>query len=128
MIAVDTNVVVRFLTADDPVQARKSRALFRDNEVWLSRTVILETEWVLRGAFDLNRAAVNKALISLISMEGVEVEDHAMIEEALRLHELDWDFADALHVLTCPSETKTFYSFDKRLIKKRLASLQFQAS
>jgi predicted nucleic-acid-binding protein len=127
MIAVDTNVVVRFLTADDPAQARKIWALFRDNEVWLSRTVILETEWVLRGAFDLNREAVNKALISLISMEGVEVEDHPMIEEALRLHELDWDFADALHVLACPSETKTFFSFDKRLVKKKIASLKLQS-
>ena len=127
MIAADTNVVVRFLTADDPSQAKRSRALFRNNEVWLSRTVILETEWVLRGAFQFDREIVNNALASLISMEGVEVEDHLVISEAIELHSNGWDFADALHVLICPPETQSFFSFDKSLTKKKLSTLKIQA-
>ena len=126
MIGVDTNVVVRFLTADDPIQAVKSRALFREHEVWLSRTVILETEWVLRGAFELDRAAVNRALVSLINMEGVVVEDHAVVAEALDHHTSGWDFADALHVLACPPGTQVFYSFDKRLARKKMGALKLQ--
>ena len=126
MIAVDTNVVVRFLTADNPTQSRKSRLLFEKHDVWLSRTVILETEWVLRGAYKLDRTSVNNALLALISMEGVEVEDYSVVTEALTLNRDGWDFADALHVLACPSETKTFFSFDKRLVKKKIADLLLQ--
>ena len=122
MIAVDTNVVVRFLTADDAQQAKKSRALFKENDVWLSRTVFLETEWVLRGAYKLDRKSVNKALATLSKMEGVQVENIAQVTEALTLHQLRWDFADALHVVSCPPEVTDFYSFDRRLIKMKLAS------
>ena len=122
MIAVDTNIVVRFLAADDPTQSKKSRGLFKKHKVWLSRTVLLETEWVLRGAYKLNRERVNTALTALNHMEGVEVENHAQVTEALELHKSGWDFADALHVAACPSEVSQFYSFDRKLTKKKLAS------
>jgi len=126
MIAVDTNIAVRFLTADDPSQARKSRTLFREHEVWLSRTVILELEWVLRGAYKLDRTTINKGLASLIHMDGVVVEDHAVVAEALNQHASGWDFADALHVLACPPETQVFYSFDKRLARNKIAALKMK--
>lgn len=126
MIGVDTNVVVRFLTADDPSQASRSRSLFREHEVWLSRTVILETEWVLRGAFELDRDPINKALASLINMEGVIVEDRSVVAEALDRHASGWDFADALHVLACPPETQIFYSFDKRLTSKKNVAMKLK--
>ena len=122
MIAVDTNVLIRFLTADNAQQSKKSRALFRENEVWLSRTVLLETEWVLRGAYKFKKESVNKALASLVQMEGVEVEDHTQVTEALMLHRSGWDFADALHVVACPPDITAFYSFDRRLTKKKLVS------
>jgi len=59
-------------------------------------------------------------------MEGVEVEDHLMVSEALDLHAKGWDFADALHVLMCPPETQGFYSFDKDLTKMKLSRLKIQ--
>ena len=43
MISIDTNVIVRFLTQDDPVQFKKSRALFKNHEIFITDTVILET-------------------------------------------------------------------------------------
>jgi len=51
MIAVDTNVVVRFLVRDDPKQAARAAELIRDNQIWISKTVLLETEWVLRSLY-----------------------------------------------------------------------------
>jgi predicted nucleic acid-binding protein len=51
MIAVDTNIVVRYLTGDHPRQSTKARTLVDGNDVFLSRTVILECEWVLRSAY-----------------------------------------------------------------------------
>ncbi len=127
MIAVDTNVVVRFLTADDVRQARKSRKLFQENDIWISRTVLLETEWVLRGAYQLDRESVNEALTSLSQMEGVEFEDQAQVTEALSLHKSGWDLADAIHVANCPPEVTQFYSFDRRLTKKKYSALQLKA-
>ena len=44
MLAVDTNILVRFLTNDDKKQAELARRAMRDNEIWLSKTVLLETE------------------------------------------------------------------------------------
>ena len=51
MIAVDTNVVVRLLIADDARQAAQASALFRNEEIWLCKTVILESVWVLRSLY-----------------------------------------------------------------------------
>ncbi len=48
MIAVDTNVLVRLLTGDDPVQESAARSLFASGPIWIAKTVLLETSWVLR--------------------------------------------------------------------------------
>ena len=53
MIAFDTCILVRFLADDDQVQADLAEALMRDNTVFLPRTVLLETEWVLRSRYTL---------------------------------------------------------------------------
>jgi len=52
MIAIDTNIVVRFLTHDDAVQYKKAYKLFNEHDVFIADTVILETEWVLRFAYN----------------------------------------------------------------------------
>ncbi len=44
MIAIDTNIIVRFLTRDDEQQYKKSFAIFKTKEIFIPDTVILETE------------------------------------------------------------------------------------
>jgi predicted nucleic-acid-binding protein len=44
MIAVDTNIIVRFLTQDDELQFQKSREIFQTQDIFITDTVILETE------------------------------------------------------------------------------------
>ena len=51
MLAIDTNIIVRLLTNDDPDQAAKAKSLIEGAEVFVATTVLLETEWVLRGAY-----------------------------------------------------------------------------
>jgi predicted nucleic-acid-binding protein len=51
MVAVDTNIIVRFLTQDDELQYQKSLEIFQTQNVFIPDTVILETEWVLRFAY-----------------------------------------------------------------------------
>ncbi len=55
MLAVDTNVLVRLVTRDDPDQARRAFALFKRERLWIGKTVLLETEWVLRYSYQLDR-------------------------------------------------------------------------
>jgi predicted nucleic-acid-binding protein len=51
MIVLDTNILARLVTNDDPVQARQSASLIdTGNALFVPLTVFLELEWVLRGA------------------------------------------------------------------------------
>lgn len=49
MIAIDTNVVVRYLVADDTEQFERAAALIEGRPVFVCTTVILKVEWVLRA-------------------------------------------------------------------------------
>jgi len=60
MTAVDTNVLVRLLTGDDPKQTATVRSLFVAEPIWIAKTALIETGWVLRG-FE-NRLRRNSSL------------------------------------------------------------------
>jgi len=54
MIAIDTNIIIRFVTQDDELQFQKSREIFQTHDIFIADTVILETEWVLRFSLDIS--------------------------------------------------------------------------
>ncbi|MCJ7797317.1 MAG: PIN domain-containing protein, partial [Thermoleophilia bacterium] len=66
MIAVDTTVLVRLLVRDDDVQAGRAAALFEQNEIFVCKTVLLETEWVLRFSYGLDGATILAALKGVV--------------------------------------------------------------
>ena len=117
MIAVDTNVVVRLLTGDDARQAARAATLFATEEIWLSKTVILETEWVLRSLYRFRGTQLSAALIALTSLSAVRVEDPAAVSVALGWASSGMDFADALH-LASKGESAGFATFDEKLVKR----------
>ena len=47
MVAADTNIVLRFILKDDPVQSPRARDLIADNKIFIPITVMLKTEWAL---------------------------------------------------------------------------------
>lgn len=98
MIALDTNVVVRVLTADDPVQLDVARRVMQSGALFLSKTVLLETEWVLRYSYELGRTEIGDALLKLVRYRRMKVEDLPNVILALAWHAEGMDFADALHV------------------------------
>ena len=51
MIALDTNILVRVLTRDDPAQADLAAELMKSSDLFICKTVLLELEWVLRFAY-----------------------------------------------------------------------------
>ena len=128
MLAVDTNVLVRFLTGDDAQQAKRALALFRDAQVWIAKTVLLETEWVLRSlyGFESDRAAA--ALQALVGLENVHVEDARAVERALNWFAAGVDFADALHLASL-DQAEAFVTFDANFRKRaaRVTGLPIRA-
>ena len=87
MIAVDTNVIVRIVTHDDPDQARRAVALFERERIFITKTVLLEVEWVLRFSYRLPRAVIVSTLRKVVGLGTVEVEDPNEVSMALDWHE-----------------------------------------
>jgi len=117
MKAIDTNVLVRFLVKDDVKQARRARKLIESDTIFIPKTVLLETEWVLRYTYEFDRAAVNQALEKVCGLPQVVVEDAPAVTQALSWHADGFDFADALH-LASSHRAQVFCSFDQSLVKK----------
>jgi predicted nucleic-acid-binding protein len=117
VIAVDTNVLVRLIVADDAMQGKRAAKLFAQSAgVFVAKTVVLETAWVLQSAYGFSRHDVTGALRRLAGLPNVVLEDAEQVAFALDLASRDVDFADALHVAAC-REAGTFYTFDRRLIR-----------
>jgi predicted nucleic-acid-binding protein len=119
-VAVDTNVVVRLLTADDAEQAERAKALFERETIRLPKTVILETEWVLRRLYRFPRSRVARALTALVALPNVRCEDEAAVLDALEWAAGGLDFADALH-LASAGPAQEFATFDAELVKDAAA-------
>jgi len=117
MIAVDTNILVRLLTGDEPDQARRARAIFESGAVLLAKTVVLETEWVLRRLYALERSAVLDALAAAIALPNVRCEDFGAVVDALGWAKAGMDFADALH-LASAQQARRFATFDESMAKR----------
>jgi predicted nucleic-acid-binding protein len=117
MIAVDTNVLVRLLTGDEPRQATAARALFTAAEpVWIAKTVLLETGWVLRSLYGFEESAIGDAFTKLLGLKHVEVEDESSVAAALALTARGIELADAMHLSSRPSGA-SFVSFDKAFVR-----------
>lgn len=122
MIAVDTNVVVRLIVADDAGQGQRAARLFTHApEIFIPKTVLLETAWVLQSAYGFPRDQVAEALRRLAGLPNVLVEDAEQMAAALDLARSGMDVADALYLAACP-EGAPFYTFDRRLIRHAQAA------
>ena len=83
-VALDTNVLVRLLTNDDPAQAQLAAALIDGSPAcFVPITVVLELEWVLRGAYQLPRSAVVHAFEALMAISHLHVEQEELVLRAL---------------------------------------------
>ncbi len=88
-VALDTNLLVRLLTNDDPQQARRVADLIdASSACFVPITVVLELEWVLRGADQLSRETIGRGL----------------------------DFAGALHLLRSEG-CAALVSFDRAFVR-----------
>ena len=117
MRAVDTNLVVRYITHDDARRSAVAGRIVGAERVWIAKTVLLESEWVLRGVYGFAESEVLSALRSVLGLPNVSVEDAEAVAASLAWAQNGMDFADALHAASSgPAER--FVTFDASLVKK----------
>lgn len=121
MLAIDTNLIVRYLTGDHPQQSRRARKLIDGQPVFAAITVILEVEWVLRSTYGYRPADVARALRAFAGLPTVTIEDAPIVAAALDLAENGMDFADALH-LGKSTHCEGMATFDRKLVKAAKAA------
>ena len=110
MLAIDTNIVIRFLTRDHEALARRALEILSNSDVFVPVTVILEAEWVLRDAYEMPREEVIRELRRFCGLERVTVASADAVRRALDFAERGLDVADALH-LAQAAECEAFVTF-----------------
>jgi predicted nucleic-acid-binding protein len=122
MVALDTNVIVRWMIRDEADQTTRARAIIDHQTIFATQTVVLEVEWVLRDAFKLDTQTVNKLLHAFCNLSNLTLESEEAVLDALEWHPSGLDFADALHLASSRAADQ-FATFDSRL-RKRAAKLE----
>jgi predicted nucleic-acid-binding protein len=119
--ALDTKVLARFFVddADDAQAARQRPAAVAalSERSFVSVTVLLELEWVLRGFYGLPTRDVLRVLRALASIEHISLEDRDAVLVAVDGVDKGLDFADALHMARS-SRASGFATFDQRLARR----------
>lgn len=128
MAAFDTNVIVRILAGDDPVQTRKAEAAFLTHAdgdgVYVSLVVLAEVGWVLATAYDWDRATIHGRVAQLIRTRGVDVEELELVEEALASYARGKaDLADYLILGRARAAGGPLLTFDRKLAREKDVTL-----
>lgn len=117
MTAVDTNVLIRILAADHAEQTAAAQRILAAGPVWVSKTVLLEADWVLRSTYKADQASVRDLFVGLLGLDNVHAEDETAVSAALKLVDQGLEFADALHLCSRPPGAN-FVSFDRALVRR----------
>lgn len=101
MIGLDTNVIVRYLAQDDPVQSQQAGELIEsltpDAPGYLPLVVVVETGWVLQESYGASRAELVAVLDTLLRTKTLVLEQAETVYKATRLFAAgNADFADCL--------------------------------
>ena len=116
MKALDTNVLVRLLLADDAAQlAQVKKLLSQAQQFTAPVTVMQELVWVLE-AHDYSAAQVQHGMGLLLSLPNFKPAHLAELQLALEWYGKGMDFADALH-LALRGESSQLLTFDKSFAK-----------
>lgn len=125
MIALDTNVLVRFLVEDDKPQSQRASRLIksaieREEQLFISDIVMCETVWVFSSAYRFSRAEILEALIELLRARAVVFSSADRLARSLEAYAKGkGDFADYLireHARGAGADTVA--TFDRSLLKE----------
>ena len=113
MIAIDTNVLIRFLVPDRPAQSAAAQSLFASERIAIAHTVLLEAEWVLRRSYKFGREEIASSFLRILGLSTVFCPRPDMVLTAVQAFEEGCDFADALHAATSERGVTEFATFDR---------------
>ena len=123
MIALDTNVLIRYLTRDNPEQAEAARVLLEgltaDNPGFIFREVALEIVWVLERAYRFTREQIANVVMELVSTDALVIEDADDIARSAIAYRLGGaDFSDFM-ILAAANRVgaQPLYTFDRRFAR-----------
>jgi len=120
MIGLDTNVVVRLLVNDEPIQRRAAlrfaEGLGVSYTAYLTLVGIVELDWALRSRLGFSKDDTAAAIGKLLQTRGLVIEHHDLVVKALRLAADERaDFADALiAVRSLQAGCASIKTFDKK--------------
>ena len=123
MIALDTNVLVRFLTQDDDAQFQVAAGLIegctRDVPGYVCREVMIELVWVLERAYKYSREEIAEALLSIVTASQLLVENAQDIASVVNLYRKEgYDFADLMiRQAAQRTENRVLKTFDQKLAR-----------
>jgi len=130
MIGLDTNILARYYVEDETdAEAARQRDAARDlieggAPLMVCKTVLLELEWVMRGYYRFPTDQISQAFRHLLSLEHVEIEDRAAVEQALDGYAAGLDFADAFHHASY-RQCERMATFDDRRFARRAQRIGF---
>ena len=102
MIGIDTNVLVRYLAQDDPVQSPRATKLIEEvcdsaTPGFIGLVVLVEVIWVSESCYQATRAEIGKILRQILGIRQLVVQDAETVWKALRLFDVGTaDFSDCL--------------------------------
>jgi len=118
MPAIDTNVLVRLLVRDNPVQAERALAFVLEHKpVVVTHLSILELVWVLMSRYGHPKEKLCRIIEALLEMTELSIQQPALLEAALRTWEgAKVEFADCFILETIKAASATpLGTFDAKL-------------
>ena len=121
---IDTNLLVRFLTEDDPSKANDVKRLLLkaaqgEIRLLIPSVVIAELVWVLQSFYKLERSEIVPLLNAILHTHGIEVSDKTVVSDAIAMYRNEAiDFIDAWIVAFAKAaEVRAIYTFDRKHFK-----------
>jgi predicted nucleic-acid-binding protein len=119
-IGLDTNLLVRYITNDNPEQANKVEDLFdslsNDSTLVINQVVSAELDWVLTHVYDYSKEDFLKVIDQIFATQKITFSNPILVKEACSLYSKSKaDFADCyLGIINADSGCETTYTFDKK--------------
>ena len=116
---IDTNVLIRYLTQDDPAKAALGRAVLErvsrgDEQAAISHLVVFEVVFLLQKTYRIPRHSIRQMVTALLVMPNMHIPDRQLLLDALVIYEQEnISYADAFNAVYMRGEGMTeLYSWD----------------
>jgi len=122
MIALDTNVIARYLLEDDDKQLKRATEVIEKHAIkkegcFISLVVLCELVWVLKSCARISKATIVKVIHELLATNGFVIEQESVAYSAIsRFKDGKGDFSDyIISEVANTANVKNTYTFDKKL-------------